>query len=196
MRTLHARRADAVLGGQLADELLDERADVGVSIAERRHGQGDPLNAVVEVGPEAARLDLLVQRAKRGADEACVDADLRVASDPHEPAILQEAQQLGLHGQRHLADLVEEERPAGRRLDLALRSLARAGEGAPLVPEQLALEEGLGDGRAVDRNERTRPPAGKLVDASCEDLFARAALADEGDGDVLASRRSARIRSS
>ena len=73
---------------------------------------------------------------------------------------------------------------------LAASSLPRArscgaGEGALLVAEELALEERLGDGRAVDRDERPAPPVRQLVDAPREHLLAGAALADERDGDVF-----------
>ena len=88
-------------------------------------------------------------------------------------------------GHRHLADLVEEESAAAGRLELAARALGRAREGAALVAEELALEERLGDGRAVDRDERPAPPVRDLVDAPREHLLAGAALADERDDDLL-----------
>jgi hypothetical protein len=44
-----------------------------------------------------------------------------------------ESIKLGLHLHRHLADLVEEKRPAVRRLEAPLAPLDRAGEGAALV---------------------------------------------------------------
>ena len=56
-------------------------------------------------------------------------------------ALLQDAQELGLHGERHVADLVEEERPSARALELPAPLLRRAGERARLVPEELALDE-------------------------------------------------------
>ena len=60
------------------------------------------------------------------------------------------------HGE--LADLVEEERPALGQLELALALDVGAGEGAALVPEELGLEEGLGDGAAVDGHEGSVAP--------------------------------------
>ena len=56
--------------------------------------------------------------------------------------------------ERHVADLVEEERAAVRGLELADAPLVGAGERAALVAEELALEELVRDRRAVERDER------------------------------------------
>ncbi len=72
------------------------------------------------------------------------DRDRPAPADALDHALLEEAQQLDLERQRHVADLVEEQRAAAGQLDLALGGLDRAGEGALLVPEQLAFEQGLG----------------------------------------------------
>ena len=77
------------------------------------------------------------------ADDAHVDRDLLAAADALDHALLQEAQQLGLQRHRQVADLVEEERAAVGRLDLAQGLLGRAGERALLVAEQFALEQVL-----------------------------------------------------
>ena len=96
--------------------------------------------------------------AERGHDEADVCLDLGYAADAHEASVLQEAKELCLHVERHLSELVEEERASFGRLDLALHALGRAREGAALVTEQLALEQRRRDGRAIDRDEGPAPP--------------------------------------
>ncbi len=61
-------------------------------------------------------------------------------------ALLQHAQQARLHRQRHVADLVEEQRAAVGLLDAADGAfLARAGEGAADVAEELGLDQVLGN---------------------------------------------------
>ena len=83
----------------------------------------------------------------RRRDHAHVDRDrLRRADGPHF-AFLQHAQQLDLQGERHVADLVEEDRPAVGRLEQPLVRLDRAGERAARVPEQLGLEQRLRESR-------------------------------------------------
>jgi hypothetical protein len=83
-----------------------------------------------------------------------------------------------------LADLVEEECAAFGALDLA-RDLPRggrvcAGEGA----EELALEQCVGEGGAVDRDEGMALPRTALVDHSCDLALPGARLAGEQHVDV------------
>ena len=101
-----------------------------------------------------------VQVLVGGGDHADVGADRLVAADPLELLLLQQPQHLGLRRRRHVADLVEEERAAVGLLELADAAAVGPGERALLVAEQLALEQRLGDGGAVDRQER--PSARRL----------------------------------
>jgi hypothetical protein len=74
-------------------------------------------------------------------------------------ARLQRAQEPHLEVGRDLADLVEKQRPAVRQLEVPAPRLDRAREGPAHVTEQLALDQVLGDGRAVDRHEGARRTA-------------------------------------
>ena len=76
------------------------------------------------------------------------------SADPLHLGAVQRAQELGLEVERHLADLVEEERALVGLLEGPLAQPLGAGEGPLLVAEELALHEGLRDGRAVHRDER------------------------------------------
>jgi hypothetical protein len=61
--------------------------------------------------------------------------------------------------------------------------VTRAGEGAALVAEELALHQVLGDGGAVDLDEGPSLRGGVLVQGARDELLARAALArDEHRG--------------
>ena len=82
-------------------------------------------------------------------DDAHVDRLHLAAADAGELALLQHAQQLGLGVERHVADLVEEERAAARLLELAGHRPVGAGEGALLVAEELALEQVARDRRQL-----------------------------------------------
>ncbi len=75
------------------------------------------------------------------AIDAHVDLERLRRAEPLELPALQHPQQLRLHLERQLADLVEEERAAVGDLEAAERALDGAGEGALLVAEQLALDE-------------------------------------------------------
>ena len=103
--------------------------------------QRHDVQPVVEILAEQALLALRVEVAVRGRDHAHVDRDrLRRADRPH-LAFLQHAQQLHLQRQRHVADLVEEQRAAVGRLEQSLVRLDRAGERAARMAEQLRFEQ-------------------------------------------------------
>ena len=71
------------------------------------------VDPVEEVLAEALLLDLGLEVAVGRGDDARVEGLLRVAAHRAHRALLQRAEQLGLHPRGHLADLVEEERAAG-----------------------------------------------------------------------------------
>src|SRR6185503_19618214 len=80
---------------------------------------------------------------------------------------------------RQESELVQEEGAAMRRLEEARLALPRIGESAPLEAEELSLEQGLGNGRAVDRHERPRGAGGGLVDDVGDEALSAARLAKD-----------------
>ena len=118
----------------------------------------------------------------RRRDDARVHRDLRAAAEARDDALLQHAQELGLHVERHVADLVEQDRAAGGELELARVALgARAREGALLVAEQLGLEQVPRHRGAVDADERLVRARPGGVNGLRDDLLAGAALAVDED---------------
>ena len=69
--------------------------------------------------------------------------------------------------------------PAGRQLELPELLLHGAGERAAFVAEERALDQLVRDGRHVHRDERRVADARLLVEEPREELFARAALAED-----------------
>ena len=122
--------------------------------AQRRDVDADDVQPVEEVLAELARCHGLLERLVGGGDDAHIHLDGLVAADALERAGLQHAQDLGLRGGGHVADLVEEERAAVALLEFADALEGGAGEGAAFVAEQFAFEQLLGDGGAVDGQER------------------------------------------
>ena len=96
-----------------------------------------------------------------------------------EGVVLKHAEELGLERRRHLADLVQEDGAAVGQLELALSPLVRPGEGALLVPEQLARHQLFREGRAVDDDERAPPSRAPGVHGAGEHFLAGTALAEQ-----------------
>ena len=121
------------------------------------------VEAVVEVEAEGAALDLAGEVLVGRGDDAHVDRQVARAAEAPEGHLLEHLEQLGLRPGAQLADLVEEQRAAVGRLEQAALLRLGVGEGAALVAEQLALEQVLGQRRAVDLDERlvaARPACG------------------------------------
>ena len=114
-----------------------------------------------------------------GAQQPHVDRQLGHRADRPHRALLDRAQQLRLHRQRQVADLVEEQRAAVGGLEEALAVVVRAGERALAVAEELGLEQVLGDRAAVDRHERHRAAHADFVDRAGDELLAGARLAGD-----------------
>src|SRR5437868_6859473 len=87
---------------------------------------------------------------------------------------LEDAEQLGLRGDRQLAELVEEQRAAGGLDERAAALAVGAGERAADVAEQMRVDQVLGDRAAVDDDERAAGAAAGVVDRARGALLARA----------------------
>ena len=135
------------------------------AIAQRRHDDREAADAEHQVLAEPAGADLGFEIAVGRGDDARVGRDLGGAADARDHLALEHAQQLGLQRERHLADLVEEQRAAVGGFEEADLALVGAGERAALVAEQLALEQRLGQRRAVELDQRL-VAAARLVGGS------------------------------
>ena len=135
------------------------------------------MQPVEQVLAERAVLHEVEQLAVGRRNDADVDLDRLAAADRLDGAFLQRAQQLYLRGQRQLADLVEKQRAAGGFDELAHVAFGGAGEGALLVTEQDRFHEIVGDGAAIDRDERFGLAFAGAVDGAGEQFLADAGLA-------------------
>src|SRR5438445_13684885 len=86
----------------LREEMLGERDDVLLALAERRELHREPGQAVVEVLAERSRPDELPQVAVRGADDAHVDAAPTRRTHRPDLACLESAEPPDLQRRREL----------------------------------------------------------------------------------------------
>ena len=152
------------------------------------HGQ-----PIVEVGPQPRALGSGSDRRQGRGDEPHVGHLRLAAADALVGALLQKAQQLGLQRGREIANLVEKQRAAARRLDAALTPRHRSGERAALVAEELALEKRLRQPGQVHRHEG-RPRTGRVrVNRPGDHLLARARRSGDEDLHVGGRRAADRL---
>ncbi len=88
-----------------------------------------------QVRAESSLPDELFQIAVRGDNHARIHRNRFVAANALDFALLQHAQQLGLHGERHVSDFVQKKRAASGLLEFADVPAGRAGEGTFFMAE-------------------------------------------------------------
>ena len=133
-----------VLLGHLVEEMIDEERNIFQPLAQGGHFDRNDVEPVEEIFAKPAGGDGLGENHVGGGDDAAIGLDRVGAADALESAVLEHAQQLGLHPQRHLADFVEEESASLRQLEPAFLLAVGAGECPAFVAEELALEKVLG----------------------------------------------------
>src|SRR5205807_2522101 len=106
-------------------------------LTKRRQANREDLQTVEQVPSEQSFFDQFLKVLVRGGDYPHVGSQRLVATDTLEAAVLQHAKHLGLGGKRHITNFVEEQCAAVDLLKLADPQVSRAGEGAPLVAEEL-----------------------------------------------------------
>src|SRR5438552_15778575 len=166
----------------LVEQPTSEREDVARPFAQRRDGQRDDFQPVVQVFAKAAVPDGRRQIAVRRGNESNVGALRAVAAQALVLALLQHAQQLGLHDERQLADLVEEERATARGLDAPRTGPIGPGERAALMAEELALQQLALEHSAVDGEDGLLAARALLVDRARHDLLAGTRFAEQQHG--------------
>jgi hypothetical protein len=165
-------------------------------------GRRGDAQAVVEVGAELALFGEAEQVFLGRGDDAAVDGNRGVRAQPFQRALLQHAQQLDLHGERHALDFVEEQRAAAGVLDLADAPLGGAGVGAGFVAEDFAVEQRFGQPAAVDGDEVALAARAGFVQAAGDQFLAGAGFAVDQHvggavgqaGDHLRARAACRAR--
>ena len=164
---------------ELIDEAPHEQGDVLGPIAQRRHFDRKDVETVVQVLPERVLGDALFQVAVCRRNDPDVDAHGLRAAEPLNLPLLEHAQQLDLRVGRQVADLVEKDRRMIRQFEPPDLPRQRAGKGALLPAEQLALDERARNRRAVDADHDATAPRTLLVNLGRDEFLSGPRLAEQ-----------------
>ncbi len=111
----------------LGQQPLGQRQNIGSPLTQRLPCQWKYRQAIKQVFTKAPRRHFTCQIAVGGRHYANVQNDRLARAHTLDFALLQHTQQFGLQPQRHFGNLVQQDRPAVRLLELA--SLRRNGAG-------------------------------------------------------------------
>ena len=175
--------------------MVNELVDVRAALAKGRDVERYGADAEIEIAAESAGGDLLLEVAVGERDQADVDLAGLAVAQAVDGAFLEGAEKVGLKVEREFADFVQAKGAAMGELEAAGAAVSRcSGEGAGDVAEQLGAEQVLGDGAAVERDERgVRVLLAGIVDELREQLLADAGFAFDQDGDAAGCCRFALV---
>ena len=159
-----------------AEKMPGQQRDVLFPLAQRRDHHRQHVQPIEQVVPEIPLLDFLGQILVGGRDDPDVHLDQLGAAHAGELLLFKRPEDLGLRVQAHVPDLVQEQRAAVRLFELPPFHRRGSGEGPALVSEQLALDQRLRNGGAVDRHERMAMARALLMYRARHQLLAGAVL--------------------
>src|SRR6516164_5841633 len=107
-----------------------------------------------EVSTEFVFLDEFFKAAVRGDQDANVHLKGLVAAHALDFAFFEDAKELSLHGQGHIADLIEEERTAFGLFEFSGVASGGTGEGPFFMAEEFRFNEFCRDSGTVQGDER------------------------------------------
>ncbi len=168
--------------GKFFEEVGGKKGDVAVAVFEGGEGDVDDVDAEVEVFAEFALANPVFEVAVGGGDKTEVDVDRGFAADAFEAAFLKDAEEFDLERGVELGDFVEEEGAGVGEFEAAFATAGGAGEGAFFVAEEFGLEEGRGEGGAMDGDEGFLSARGEVVDGLGDEFLAGAGGAAQEDG--------------
>ena len=115
----------------------------------------DHAEPVVEVLPELAFFDLLLQVLIGGCNHPDIHIDVFVASHPGNLILLQGPQHLGLGREAHVANLIQEDGAAVGLFEFPLSLFDGRGKGSLFMSEKLTFNQFGGYGSTVDLDKRS-----------------------------------------
>ena len=171
-----------VLGGVPPEEMGGEERDILASLAQRRHVERHHAEAIEVILAELSACDQRPQVPVGRRDDADIHPEAAGPSHPLDLVLLQDPEKLRLDARADLADLVEEARPAVRRLEQPTLVDDRSREGASHVSEELGFQYPLGQGAAIDGHERSLGSRARGMDGPRDQLLPCAGLALDEHG--------------
>src|SRR5581483_11710161 len=163
------------------DEMFCEERDVVLPLPERTDLDRKYVQPIEQVLAKTTGGHSLFQVAIRRRDNPDVCQPRAIFTHPLVAFLLEHAQELALHVQRHFADFIQKQRAALRSFETASAVLDRAGERAADVSEEFAFKKLFRNRGAVDTNQRLFLPRTATMNFARDQFFAGAGLTRDED---------------
>ena len=180
--------APRMAGKHIGKHGTDQQRNIFLAFAQRGNMQRKHPQPVIKIRTELATTHHGRQVPVRRRDNPHVHLARLIFAEPFDFMFLQDAQQLYLNTQGNLANFVQQQRPAVRRLEAAFACYGRAGECAARMTEQFIFEQMFGKCGAVYPHVGFFGAARVFMQRARNQLLAAAALAGKEDAG-LAGRR-------
>ncbi|EXI71617.1 MAG: hypothetical protein AW10_04272 [Candidatus Accumulibacter appositus] len=151
---------------------LGQQQDVITALPQRWQVDREDIQPVEQVLPEQTCAHHFGQWTMGGGDDPDFGLAQFRGTHPAIGASFQQPQQLDLDRERDVAQFVEKQRAARRRLDQSGRACRRAGEGTALMAKQSALEQRFRQSRAINGNEGLFGAPAELMNGIGDQLLA------------------------
>ena len=161
--------------------MIDEQGHIAFTLAQRRQGDFDHAQAIVQIGTETALIDKSSNILIRSSQKTHVKLMRFGRPKARDALFLNDAQQAHLQIEGHFANLVQKQRSAFGRFNLSDRTaFFGSRKRARLVTKQLGREEVTGNRPAIDCNERPLA-SGHAMQGARHNLFACTRLTQKQD---------------
>ena len=167
--------------------MVHQRRHVLPPLAEGRQHDRQHVQPVVQVLAELAFVDELLEIALGPGDDAHVHRNRPGSADALHLPVLQRTQQLHLHREGHVVDIIEKQRATLCQLEPARLVLDGTGECAAFVAEELRLDQAFGKERAAHGNKWLVAARTLMVQEIGDDFLAGAAFPGDDDAAVAAA---------
>src|SRR5271168_5098228 len=173
--------------------MIEQDGHIAFALTQRRHEEGNHIDAKVEVLAEAALADAIFQVVVGGRDQPKINFFGRAAAEALHGTLLQDAQEFALKVGIESSDFIEEDSAALRQFNQAGLGGIGPGERALFVAEEFRFHQGFRESGTVEGYEGLSCTVAALDDGIGDELFANTTFAAQDHAGVGARNRLDRL---
>ncbi len=175
-------------GGEPGQKSIQQQGDIFLPLPQRREGDFDDVNPIKQILPELALADQPGKVLVGRADNPHIRFFGGGPSHRHVFAVLQNPEQLHLHGRIQFTQFIQKQRAPVGCIEIAGPILIGVRKAPFPMPEKFALEQGFRHRAAVDRDKRFLIAPAQPVDGPGRKFLAGAGIPVEDHMEIRCGR--------